>query len=64
MPSPRPVECPECGHEGISRADPWSERRSAGAASSETWRCRLCAYTWQQPASARRPPPLDWPEAS
>jgi len=64
MPSPRPVECPECGHEGISRVAPWSDRPGGGATFTELWRCRLCAYTWQQPARQQRPPTMDWPEAS
>ena len=51
----RPVECPACGHEGISRSAQRLEaggRRSEGAL--ESWTCRLCAYAWVRAAPGRR----------
>ena len=51
----RPVECPACGHEGISRGSSRLEGRdSRGDVPAESWTCRLCAYTWSQSAPARR----------
>lgn len=54
MPTNRPLECPTCGHEGINRTPPRLKARfGSSAAASETWTCRLCAYSWSRPA----PPP-------
>lgn len=51
----RPVECPACGHEGISRGaqQPVTGARRADEL-AESWTCRLCAYTWTAAAPGRK----------
>lgn len=52
----RPVECPACGHEGISRSSSRFEGRVyRGQAAVESWTCRLCAYSWTRHTPGRRP---------
>jgi transcription elongation factor Elf1 len=55
MQLPRPLECPECGHERLARR-PVRRRSESGVLRPgiSEWICQLCAYAWSHPPVIRR----------
>lgn len=55
MASHRPLECPACGHERITRRNA-PGRLVTGTLRMEIshWSCQLCAYSWSHPLTPRR----------
>jgi RNase P subunit RPR2 len=54
MATSRPLECPACGHERITRRPIRRRVESVGMRADYTdWSCELCAYAWKFPMGSR-----------